>query len=35
MSSRLNEPWDWNGQAPVPQTSFDQPAGIVRRTSAA
>ena len=27
MQLALNNPWDWNGQAPVPQTSFDQPAG--------
>jgi membrane peptidoglycan carboxypeptidase len=29
MQLALNNPWDWNGQAPVPQTSFDQPPGIV------
>ncbi len=30
MQLALNNPWDWNGQAPVPQTSFDQPPGIVQ-----
>jgi membrane peptidoglycan carboxypeptidase len=29
MSRALNEPWDWNGQTPVGQTSFEQPDGIV------
>ena len=29
MTRALNEPWDWNGQKPVPQTSFEQPEGIV------
>jgi hypothetical protein len=29
MQLALNQPWDWNGQAPVPQTSFEQPPGIV------
>jgi membrane peptidoglycan carboxypeptidase len=29
MSIALNQPWDWNGQTPVGQTSFDQPPGIV------
>ncbi|MBA4170244.1 MAG: penicillin-binding protein, partial [Chloroflexi bacterium] len=29
MRRALNEPWDWNGQEPVGQTSFDQPNGIV------
>jgi membrane peptidoglycan carboxypeptidase len=29
MQLALNNPWDWNGQAAVPQTSFEQPAGIV------
>ncbi len=29
MSRALNEPWDWNGQEPVGQTSFDQPNGII------
>ena len=32
MQLALNNPWDWNGQAPVPQTSFDQPAAR-RRSS--
>jgi membrane peptidoglycan carboxypeptidase len=29
MTRALNEPWDWNGQQPLGQTSFDQPEGIV------
>ncbi len=29
MTRALNEPWDWNGQTPVGQTSFEQPDGIV------
>jgi hypothetical protein len=29
MSVALNQPWDWNGQQPVPQTSIEQPEGIV------
>ena len=29
MTVALNEPWDWNGQTPVPQTSIEQPDGIV------
>ncbi|MGH2382120.1 MAG: hypothetical protein ACRDG7_12995, partial [Candidatus Limnocylindria bacterium] len=29
MDLALNNPWDWNGGQPVPQTSFEQPAGIV------
>ena len=29
MDLALNNPWEWNGQAPVGQTSFDQPEGIV------
>lgn len=29
MDLALNNPWDWNNQTPVPQTSFDQPEGIV------
>ncbi len=29
MTRALNEPWAWNDQAPVGQTSFDQPEGIV------
>jgi membrane peptidoglycan carboxypeptidase len=29
MSRALNEPWEWNDQAPVGQTAFDQPDGIV------
>ena len=28
MAAAVNQPWDWNGQAPVPQTSFKQPPGI-------
>lgn len=29
MEIALNQPWDWNGQQPFPQTTFPQPAGIV------
>ncbi len=29
MTLALNQPWDWNGQQPVPQTTFAQPAGVV------
>ncbi|HEX7001593.1 MAG TPA: transglycosylase domain-containing protein, partial [Trueperaceae bacterium] len=29
MVLALNQPWDWNGQAPVPQTSFEAPDGVV------
>jgi membrane peptidoglycan carboxypeptidase len=29
MEIALNQPWDWNGQQPVPQTGFPQPNGIV------
>jgi membrane peptidoglycan carboxypeptidase len=29
MDLALNQPWDWNDQTPVGQTSFDQPEGIV------
>ena len=29
MQLALNNPWDWNGQTPVAQTTFDQPPGIV------
>jgi peptidoglycan glycosyltransferase len=29
MELALNNPWDWNDQTPVGQTSFDQPDGIV------
>jgi membrane peptidoglycan carboxypeptidase len=29
MTRALNEPWDWNGDEPVGQTSFEQPEGIV------
>ncbi|MGI8930604.1 MAG: hypothetical protein ACR2F5_04770, partial [Candidatus Limnocylindria bacterium] len=32
MDLALNRPWDWNGQQPVPQTSIDEPAGIVTAT---
>jgi membrane peptidoglycan carboxypeptidase len=28
MQIALNQPWDWNGQQPVPQTTFAQPDGI-------
>ena len=30
MQRALNEPWAWNGQQPVGQTTFEQPEGIVR-----
>ncbi len=29
MDLAINNPWDWNGQKPVPLTTFDQPDGIV------
>ena len=29
MKLALNQPWDWNGKAPVPNNDFAQPAGIV------
>lgn len=29
MDLALNNPWDWNGGEPVPQTAFEQPDGIV------
>jgi len=29
MELALNQPWNWNNQTPVGQTSFAQPAGIV------
>jgi membrane peptidoglycan carboxypeptidase len=29
MTRALNEPWAWNGETPVGQTSFNQPEGIV------
>jgi len=29
MAIAVNQPWDWNGQASVPLTTFQQPAGIV------
>jgi membrane peptidoglycan carboxypeptidase len=29
MEIALNQPWDWNGKKPVPQTDFPQPNGIV------
>lgn len=29
MEVALNQPWDWNGQQPVPQTDFPQPNGVV------
>jgi len=29
MDLAINQPWAWNGGAPVPQTSFAQPDGIV------
>jgi membrane peptidoglycan carboxypeptidase len=30
MKLALNKPWDWNGKAPVPNTDFRQPPGVVR-----
>jgi membrane peptidoglycan carboxypeptidase len=32
MTRALNEPWEWNGQQPVPRTSFERPAGVVTAT---
>ncbi len=29
MNLALNNPWDWNDQTPVGQTSFNQPDGVV------
>jgi membrane peptidoglycan carboxypeptidase len=29
MDAALNQPWDWNGQAPVVAQTFEQPPGIV------
>jgi len=29
MAIAVNKPWDWNNHAPVPQTKFAQPPGIV------
>jgi hypothetical protein len=29
MKLAINQPWDWNGQAPVPNTDFVQPPGVV------
>ncbi|HYM52803.1 MAG TPA: transglycosylase domain-containing protein [Candidatus Dormibacteraeota bacterium] len=29
MEIALNQPWDWNGKQPVPQTDFPQPNGVV------
>jgi len=29
MQIALNQPWDWNGQQPVPQTDFAKPDGVV------
>ena len=29
MIVALNQPWDWNGKAPVPNSDFTQPAGVV------
>lgn len=28
MEIALNQPWEWNGNAPVPQTTFDRPADV-------
>jgi membrane peptidoglycan carboxypeptidase len=32
MEIALNQPWDWNGKQPVPQTDYPQPPGIVTAT---
>jgi membrane peptidoglycan carboxypeptidase len=32
MEIALNRKWDWNGQQPVPQTDFPQPAGVTVET---
>lgn len=29
MKAALNQPWDWNGKAPVPNDDFTQPPGVV------
>ena len=29
MKAAINQPWDWNGHAPVPNTDFAQPPGVV------
>ena len=29
MEIALNRKWDWNGNKPVPQTTFDRPEGVV------
>ena len=29
MKLALNQPWDWNGHAPVPNGDFAQPPGVV------
>ena len=29
MKAAINQPWDWNGHAPVPNTDFPQPPGVV------
>ena len=31
MELALNQPWDWNDNQPVAQTSFPQPEGIVNQ----
>jgi membrane peptidoglycan carboxypeptidase len=30
MKLALNQPWDWNGHAPVPNNDFIQPPGVVQ-----
>jgi hypothetical protein len=30
MTLALNQPWDWNAQAPVPNVDFVQPPGVVQ-----
>jgi membrane peptidoglycan carboxypeptidase len=29
MQIALNQPWDWNGQQPAPNTTFRRPSGVV------
>lgn len=29
MDIALNQPWDWNGQQPAPNTTFPRPSGVV------
>ncbi|HEX6475308.1 MAG TPA: penicillin-binding transpeptidase domain-containing protein, partial [Candidatus Limnocylindria bacterium] len=32
MEQALNRKWDWNDRKPVPQTDFNQPAGVTMQT---